>query len=238
MLSFNSKISLCNWSNSKNIKYLLKNVNYHEEINWSCYMDKSEEDGIGNEGILKLSNWLSLNSTLKVLCLYQNNIGDEGCDALTETLRMNTTLSILNLLGNKITNKGAFSLVRALAENTTLEKLNLQKNKITEYGVNFFENFLYLYNYTLLVFSTDFSSTKLNDNNNTSVIKSSSKKITFNNNGTLVFVSMSETEMKKIYTSLDLNFDHLILNRTSFTSIPQKNLNNVKYLYLINCNIL
>jgi Ran GTPase-activating protein (RanGAP) involved in mRNA processing and transport len=70
----------------------------------------------------------SINTTLKVLSLAQNDITDEGLAMLADMLRNNTTLLFLDLSKNKLTDAGMITLSDALQQNTTLTHLNLDGN--------------------------------------------------------------------------------------------------------------
>jgi len=95
-----------------------------------------EKNGIGNNGLLHLSNMLSENNTLHTLRLGKNDISYEGVvRSLAPVLKQNTTLRVLDLSGNRqIGDLGAAAVADALSCNQTLETLILTKCSITDKG--------------------------------------------------------------------------------------------------------
>ncbi|KAI8596822.1 hypothetical protein EDD21DRAFT_236094, partial [Dissophora ornata] len=69
-----------------------------------------ENNSIGKEGALALSEALKTNTTLMTLTLGNNSIEREGALALSEALKTNTTLTTLDLKYNSIGNEGALAL--------------------------------------------------------------------------------------------------------------------------------
>ncbi|KAG0015039.1 hypothetical protein BGZ82_001546 [Podila clonocystis] len=74
-------------------------------------------------------------STLTKFDLNQNSIGDQGALALSEALKTNSTSVTSNLKNNSIGGKGAQALSKALKTNTTVTILDLQNNKIGDIGL-------------------------------------------------------------------------------------------------------
>ncbi|KAI8606157.1 hypothetical protein EDD21DRAFT_349318 [Dissophora ornata] len=77
---------------------------------------------------------LKTNNPLTILNLENNSIGNDGALALSEALKTNTTLTTLNLQRNSIEKEGALALSEALKTNTTLTTLNLKNNSIGKEG--------------------------------------------------------------------------------------------------------
>ena len=86
----------------------------------------------------------SINTTLKVLSLAENNITNEGLAMLADMLRNNTTLLLLDLSKNKLTDAGMITLSDALQQNTTLTHLNLDGNPLLSFAAK--QKILYLIN--------------------------------------------------------------------------------------------
>ncbi|KAI8595485.1 hypothetical protein EDD21DRAFT_420616 [Dissophora ornata] len=93
-----------------------------------------QNNSIGNEGALSLSEALKTNTTLTTLNLANNSIGQEGALSLSEALKTNTTLTTLNLEYNGIGYEGALALLEVLKTNTTLTTLYLQSKWIGKKG--------------------------------------------------------------------------------------------------------
>jgi hypothetical protein len=102
----------------------LRNNNTLEEL-------ELQHNSLSNQGVLPLSNILSINSnTLKTLVLGNNKIGDEGAKSLAKMLQSNSTLNFLGLAGNEIAHEGLQSLADAIVNyNRTLQCLVLSGNK-------------------------------------------------------------------------------------------------------------
>ncbi len=79
----------------------------------------SEVIQIGVEG----AKFLSQNSTITTLILWDNKIGDEGAKYLSQ----NSTITTLNLGDNNIGVEGA----KFLSQNSTITTLDLRSNKIS-----------------------------------------------------------------------------------------------------------
>ena len=81
-----------------------------------------------------LARTLEVNSSLKVLCIIENNIGDDGIAHIAKSLQKNNTLQLLfvGISGNRLmpvnslTDTGVLSLARGVATNTSMERLSIQ----------------------------------------------------------------------------------------------------------------
>ncbi|KAF9110697.1 hypothetical protein BGX30_007888, partial [Mortierella sp. GBA39] len=93
-----------------------------------------DDNKIGDNGAVALSEALKTNSTMTTLNLRHNRIEDNGAVALSEALKTNSTLTTLDLYYNSIGDNGAVALSQALKTNLTLTTLNLGSNGIGENG--------------------------------------------------------------------------------------------------------
>lgn len=84
------------------------------------------DNKLGNEGVVYLSEALSVNNILKEIILKANDIGNEGAVALAEALQHNSSLTKLDLQGNRIKPQGAVSL-SAILKVEIAEKLTLTR---------------------------------------------------------------------------------------------------------------
>jgi Ran GTPase-activating protein (RanGAP) involved in mRNA processing and transport len=73
-------------------------------------------------------------NNLKVIDLGMNGIGDDGMMWISEALTRNSSLCKLVLLGNQIGDRGAWSLGEALKVNKCLEEIVLERNSIGDEG--------------------------------------------------------------------------------------------------------
>ena len=76
-------------------------------------------NGIGDEGVIAISEALKTNSTLTELGLQSkwdstNKIGPAGAQALADMLKVNSPLKVLNLYDNQIGDEGAKALAAVL----------------------------------------------------------------------------------------------------------------------------
>ncbi|XP_067941425.1 uncharacterized protein [Watersipora subatra] len=76
-----------------------------------------------------------INDNLKELDLSWNGLGLEGCDGLSQFLQVNTTLKVLNVTSNRISQPALRLLTKGLVKNCTLERFMVGKNPITHKGV-------------------------------------------------------------------------------------------------------
>jgi len=83
---------------------------------------------LGNNEVIKLSQALESNTTVKHLSIRKCNISDMAIVALCKMLCVNTTLTQLHLDENLITTEGAAELSTALITNETLTVLTLNDN--------------------------------------------------------------------------------------------------------------
>ena len=83
---------------------------------------------MGDEGVGRLAEALTTNSTLTTLVLRGNEMGAAGAGRLAEALAINSTLANLNLGYNKFGAAGARRLAEALATNSSLTTLDLWAN--------------------------------------------------------------------------------------------------------------
>ena len=86
-------------------------------------------------GPVKLTEDITINTTLQNLDISHNIISDHGAAVISQYLMMNGTLCILSISRNKITDRGAKRLAEAIQVNTTLEELNISKNLVSKEGV-------------------------------------------------------------------------------------------------------
>ncbi|KAG0277785.1 hypothetical protein BGZ95_005334 [Linnemannia exigua] len=93
-----------------------------------------EDDSIGVDGIQALSEALKTNSTLTTLSLKGNSIAYEWVEPLSEALKTNSTLTTLDLANNSLGAEGAVALSEALKTNSTLTTLDLMYNSIGDDG--------------------------------------------------------------------------------------------------------
>lgn len=110
--------------------------------------------GIGDTGLLVLSEVLKVNTSIQSLDLHHNGISDIGCICLAEALSQNSTVTYLDLSLNKIGafhhpppmfvllhimntgDAGAQELADCLKVNKTLRDIRLRHNEITVKGSN------------------------------------------------------------------------------------------------------
>ena len=74
-------------------------------------------------------------SSLRELCLCENDLEDEGVSALVTSIAQNKTLRRLDLRSNGISDKAALSLQGMLVARTSLSALILSNNNIDDLGV-------------------------------------------------------------------------------------------------------
>lgn len=80
---------------------------------------------ITSEGATQLAMGLTVNKTLAVLWMSNNQIGVEGAKALSEVIKENTTLQKLYLSGDNSLEEGADTIISSLDMNVDLEYLSL-----------------------------------------------------------------------------------------------------------------
>jgi Leucine-rich repeat (LRR) protein len=84
---------------------------------------------IGDRGVESVASFLSHNSTLTNLKLYECGIGMVGAQCLAKVLHDNTTLTELDLGNNDITNEGGDAFLEMFPSNKTLVSLSLIKKQ-------------------------------------------------------------------------------------------------------------
>ncbi|XP_002162137.3 leucine-rich repeat-containing protein 45 isoform X1 [Hydra vulgaris] len=91
-----------------------------------------EWNGLGmlHTGINEIAEGLSINTSLRILNLSNNQISHEGCHELASALKRNKTLSALDLRWNNVGVLGGRSLLSALAHNKYIIDLQLAGNNI------------------------------------------------------------------------------------------------------------
>ena len=96
-------------------------------------------NNISKDGLKKLANLLSDEKcSLIKLNLNNNLIGDDGCVILSEGIANNNSLISLNLSSNNILNKGVIEIAKSIRSETgnkTIQKLNLSQNEIENSGL-------------------------------------------------------------------------------------------------------
>ena len=81
--------------------------------------------GMLHTGVTEIAEGLSLNTSLRILNLSNNQISHEGCHELASALKRNKTLSALDLRWNNVGVLGGRSLLSALAHNKYIVNLQL-----------------------------------------------------------------------------------------------------------------
>jgi len=90
---------------------------------------------LDDDGLARLSEVLSYNTSVSYLHLRNNNIGHEGVEALADALRQNLYIEHIDLSDNNIGNKGAVALADCLQHNNmSVISLDLQNNSIEYEG--------------------------------------------------------------------------------------------------------
>jgi len=85
---------------------------------------------IGDAGVAALASSLHGNTSIQWIYLDRNQIGDAGATALAEALRGNTSIELIDLGGNQIGDAGALALAGALRVNTYIQEIYLKNNRI------------------------------------------------------------------------------------------------------------
>lgn len=110
------------------------------------YLDLSNNDGIGDQGCIAISEVLlhsSINSSLETLILEKCDIGAEGAKSLADVLRHNNAkLRRLNLSSNPIGDVGCTAISNGLLLNSSLKVLRLSRCFIGAEGVKAMANAL------------------------------------------------------------------------------------------------
>jgi Ran GTPase-activating protein (RanGAP) involved in mRNA processing and transport len=100
-------------------------------------------NSITEQGALSLQGMLlSKTSSLRELCLIQNELGSNGAAALGRGLMKNTTLTRLLISDNDIDQDGAKSLAHMLRANKSLQVLDISMNQIGNDGARYLANVL------------------------------------------------------------------------------------------------
>jgi len=96
-----------------------------------------EDNIIGDDGLTILSrNGLNRNTTLKTMCLKENNFGPSGVQVLADALQYNQCLDKLDLSYNYVADEGATALGTMLSRNRALRELVLESTSIGGLGVS------------------------------------------------------------------------------------------------------
>ena len=90
---------------------------------------------INDNGPLKLTEGIKVNTILRDLDISQNMISDDGTIVISDYFKINGTLCKLSISRNKITDEGAKRFAEAIKVNTTLQELNVSKNWISKEGI-------------------------------------------------------------------------------------------------------
>lgn len=92
--------------------------------------------GFNESGFIAVPGMLLTNSTLKSICLTNNNITDQGMMLMSQALSQNKNVPLenLELSFNEITDQGLEFLMNSVWGSTTLKKLKLDNNKIQDRG--------------------------------------------------------------------------------------------------------
>lgn len=88
----------------------------------------------GIQGLLAISEYISVTSILTSLDLANNNLGANYTAVLAGALAVNSSLTYLKLTDNGLRERTASELARALRVNTTLRELLLDENQIDTIG--------------------------------------------------------------------------------------------------------
>lgn len=96
---------------------------------------KLARDELDTEGIQVLADALSINSSVRSLCLEGAELGDFGIQVLAEGLKRNNSIRILNLRDNLIGDPGIKALAAALKRNGSIRLLKLEINEIGDEGI-------------------------------------------------------------------------------------------------------
>jgi Ran GTPase-activating protein (RanGAP) involved in mRNA processing and transport len=93
------------------------------------------DSNIGNVGAAALAEALTHNSSLTEIDLNWNLIGDDGAAAMSEALKRNFALTVLDLSHSKIGPAGATFLANSLKINLTLKTLKLNRCDVGDTGL-------------------------------------------------------------------------------------------------------
>lgn len=96
---------------------------------------KLARDELSGGGIQVLADALSINSSVRSLCLEGAELGDFGIQVLAEGLKKNNSIRILNLRDNLIGDPGIKALAGALKRNGSIRLLKLEINEIGDEGI-------------------------------------------------------------------------------------------------------
>ena len=84
--------------------------------------------GLGNGGVVTISEGITKTNTLRVLNISGNNMPTTGATAIANSLLHNTSLEVLIMNDNNISQNGATEIALAISDNKTLKKLSLYGN--------------------------------------------------------------------------------------------------------------
>jgi hypothetical protein len=114
-----------------------------------------DHNDLGNQGIIQLSEGLSMNSVLKTLTLSYCNFDSHACRAIMQILIFHeTALQELDVQGNKIAVEGCSDIFRALKINQVLNKLNIADTAL-EGDENFVDRFIEMLTVNTSLYSVD-----------------------------------------------------------------------------------
>ena len=83
--------------------------------------------GIGDEHIMRMSASLKENQTLKELCLWQTQLTEKGMAHFSNALSINKSLTVLNLNENNLSSQAGNALFSILHEQSQLESGNMEE---------------------------------------------------------------------------------------------------------------
>ncbi|KAK3746368.1 hypothetical protein QZH41_006306 [Actinostola sp. cb2023] len=119
-----SRNELSGWSN---IQECISNLKMLQFLNVSG-------NGIGDEGLVKLTNIVSNFPAIEELHLAWNQITCQGVIALATELASLSKLRVLSLKSNKISDDGAKAIFKALAKIPSIREILIDNNFITDKG--------------------------------------------------------------------------------------------------------
>ena len=93
-------------------------------------------NGFGIDSAKALAACLETNSTLEELDISYNCVFTDGANMISHALCSNTVLKHFNIAHNDICNEGAVAVSKCLAYNSTLKELNLSWNSISSKGTH------------------------------------------------------------------------------------------------------
>ena len=208
-------------------------------------------NGLNDNGLIRITQSLCRHSTLKVFDLQNNNITEESAEALASVISSNNRLEKLNLSNSQL-QLGLLKVAAAMTNISSLKFLDLQNNSITEQGakvlsaairVNCSIEQLFLANN--YIFSSmavigkaccQISSLKVLEVMNTGIIEAFANDLAavIRCNTSIQFLSISENNLQSsgfmiIIQALKVisNLKYLYANDINITSVVSKDLSSV-----------